>query len=100
MNNPHTRLRVKMPDGKIIECPVAADTVEEVIFALGPERVLSVDYENMLISRFQLSSSSRSYHKRGKWYISRDLRNEHKKSLLDRIAERLGVSMKVEIIPK
>ena len=90
-----------MPGGEVIECPIAADTVKEVIFTLGPEQVLSVDYENMLISRFQLSDSIRNYRKRGEWYISRDWRNERKKELLERIAERLGVStMKVEIIPK
>ena len=100
MNNPHTRLWVRMPDGEIIACPIAADTVEKVIFRLGPERVLSVDDNNILVSRFQLSSSSRQFHKVGEYYISRDLRNEHKKACLDRIAERLGVSMKVEIIPK
>ena len=100
MNNRPTRLRVTMPGGKVIECPIAADTVEEVIFKLGPERVLSVDNENMFISRSQLSDSNRNYRKRGEWYISRDWRNERKKELLERIAERLGVSMKVEIIPK
>ncbi len=89
-----------MPDGEIIACPIAADTVEKVIFRLGPERVLSVDDNNMLISRFQLSSSSRVFYKVGGYYISRDLRNEHKKACLDRIAERLGVSIRVEIIPK
>ena len=101
MNKRHTRLRVTMPGGEVIQCPIAADTVEEVIFTLGPERVLSVDHENMLISRFQLSDSSRNYRKRGEWYISRDWRNERKKELLEKIAERLGIStMKVEIIPK
>ena len=54
----------------------------------------------MLISRFQLSDSSRNYRKRREWYISRDWRNERKKELLERIAERLGVSMKVEIVLK
>ena len=100
VNNRHTRLRVTMPSGEVIECPIAADTVEEVIFKLGPERVLSVDHENMFISRSQLSDSSRNYRKRGEWYISRDWRNERKKELLERIAEHLGISMTVEIIPK
>ena len=100
MNNRPTRLRVTMPDGKIIQCRIAADTVEEVIFTLGPKLVLSVDRENMLISQSQLSDSNRNYRKRGEWYISRDWRNERKKELLERIAERLGISMKVDIIPK
>ena len=68
-----------MPGGKVIECRIAADTVEEVIFTLGPKQVLSVDRENMLISRSQLSDSNRNYRKRGEWYISRDWRNERKK---------------------
>ena len=89
-----------MPGGEVIECPIAADTVEKVIFKLGPERVFSVDHENMLISRFQLSDSSRNYRKRGEWYISRDWRNERKKELLERVAARLGLSMKIEIILK
>ncbi len=101
MKNRPTRLRVTMPGGEVIECRIAADTVEEVIFKLGPKLVSSVDRENMLISRSQLSDSSRKYRKRGEWYISRDWRNEHKKELLERIAERLGIpTMKVEIIPK
>ncbi|MDE0018828.1 alpha-ketoglutarate-dependent dioxygenase AlkB [Candidatus Poribacteria bacterium] len=101
MNNGPTRLRVTMPGGEVIECRIAADTVEAVIFKLGPKLVSSVDRENMLISRSQLSGSGRKYRKRGEWYISRDFQNEHKKELLERIAERLGIStMKVEIIPK
>ena len=101
MNNGPTRLRVTMPGGEVIECRIAADTVEEVIFKIGPKLVSSVDRENMLISRSQLSGSSRKYRKRGEWYISRDWRNERKKELLERIAERLGIStMKVEIIRK
>lgn len=101
MNNGPTRLRVTMPGGEVIECRTAADTVEAVIFKLGPKLVSSVDRENTLISRSQLSGSSRKYRKRGEWYISRDFQNEQKKKLLERIAERLGIStMKVEIIRK
>ena len=101
MNNGPTRLQVTMPGGEVIECRIAADTVEAVIFKLGPKLVSSVDRENVLISRSQLSGSGRKYRKRGEWYISRDWRNERKKELLERIAERLGIStMKVEIIPK
>jgi hypothetical protein len=89
-----------MSDSEIIECPIAADTVEKVIFKLCPERVLGVDYENMLISRHQLSSSSRQFRKVQGYYISRNLRTEHKKMCLDRIADRLRISMKVEIVSK
>ena len=100
----HTkRLRVEF-DGEIIECSIAADTVEKVLFKLidkyGENRVLSADHESMLISLHQLSASSRSFRKVGRYYISRDSRNELRKRYLERIADRLRISIKVKIVPK
>lgn len=100
----HTkRLRVEF-DGEVIECSIAADTVEKVLFKLidkyGENRVLSADHESMLISLHQLSASSRSFRKVGRYYISRDARNEARKRYLKRIADRLGISIKVKIVPK
>ena len=98
MRSANTRLRVTMSDGEIIECSKAADTVEKVIFKLGPEKVLEKDYENMLISRHQLSQSSRQFTEKNGYYISRDFNTEKKKWLLERIAERLGVLIRIKII--
>ncbi len=98
MRKSNTRLHVTMSDGEIIECFKAADTVEKVIFKLGPEKVLEKDYENMLISRHQLSPSSRQFTKKNGYYISRDFNTEKKKWLLERIAERLGVSIRVKVV--
>lgn len=104
MNNPQTKLRVTMTDGEVIECDVAADTVEKVLFKLiskyGTDRVLSADPNNMLISYHQLSASSRQFRKVGNYYLSRDLRTAHKKSCLESIANNIGISMRVDIVPK
>ena len=99
-----TRLRVRMPDGQIIECLHAADTLQEVMCKIGLETVLSVDYENMLIARTAdgLAKSVRAYKIRcinGFYTCGGEYNNSDKKRLLERIANRLGMStLRVDII--
>lgn len=104
MNNPQTKLRVTMADGEVIECDIAADTVEKVLLKLiskhGANRVLSADPNNMLISDHQLSTSSRQFRKVGNYYLSRDLRTAYKKSCLESIANNIGISIRIDIVPK
>ena len=106
MRNRNTRLCVTMPDGQIIECLQAADTLEEVMCKIGLEKVLNVDYENMLIARTPngLAKSVRAYKIRcvnGYYTCGGEYNNSDKKRLLERIANRLGMStLKVNIIYK
>ena len=93
-----------MPDGEVIECPKGADTLEKAICKLGLERVLSVDYENMLIAstRNGLAKSVRRNKIRyvnGFYTSGGEYRNEERKRILLRIVDRLDIStMKVEVI--
>ncbi len=108
MSGVHTTLRVKLY-GETIYCHNAADTVFEVlkklIYQFGGEKVMEADrnprtYKQRLISKSTLTREAVSDLQYGEYYISRDYNNKNKKRLLEDIAERLGVQILVEIIPK
>lgn len=96
-NKPHTRLRATMPDGEVIEHARAIDTWIEVILQLGLDQVMKEDPEQFLVST---SPKFRQYSQHGQYYIAKDYSTKDKKRLLDRIAVRLGIHLKVEIVPK
>jgi len=98
-NASQTRLRVTMPDGNVIEHPKAIDTWIEVILELGPDRVLEVD-DGQIISTSPNFRSGRPEVQHGQYYIAKDYSTSRKKELLERIASRIGVQMKVEIVDK
>ena len=98
-NARQTRLRVTMPNGTVIEHPKAIDTWIEVILELGPDRVLEVG-EGQIISTSPNFRSGRPEVQHGQYYIAKDYSTKDKKRLLDRMADRLGVQMKIEIIDK
>ena len=98
-NAPQTRLRVTMPDENVIEHRKAIDTWIEVILELGPDRVLEVD-KGQIISTSPNFRSGRPKVQHGQYYITKDYSTSRKKELLERIASRIGVQMKVEIIDK
>ena len=93
---PPKRLAVTMPDGEVIRHHKAMDTFREVIFKLGAEQVLREDRERMLIStepiRKRRTVPYRGYH------VTGNHGTPVKRDLLERIAERLRVRLRVEII--
>ena len=96
---PRKRLVVTMPNGEKIEHRKAIDTWNEVILKLGPDRVIEVD-NGQIISISPNFRQGRPETQHGQYYIARDYSTSRKKELLDGIAERLGVNMKVEIVDK
>ena len=98
-NARQTRLRVTMPDGKVIEHPKAIDTWIEVILELGPDRVLEVD-EGQIISTSPNFRSGRPEVQHGQYYIAKDYSTSRKKELLKKLESRLEIQLRVEIVDK
>ena len=98
-NAPRTRLRVTMLSGEVIDHPKGIDTWMEVILKLGLDRVLEVD-EGQIISTSPNFRSGRPEVQHGQYYIAKDYSTKDKKRLLEKIASRLGVELKVEIVDK
>ena len=94
-----TRLVATMPNGEVVEHPKAIDTWIEVILKLGPDRVLEVD-QGQIISTSPNFRSGRPEVQHGQYYIAKDYSTKDKKRLLEKIASRLGVWLKVEIVDK
>ena len=93
--NPPTRLIVTMPDGEKIDHDSAIKTLAEVIEKLGIDQVRSV-YPSLLST-----SESRTHgYKTGQYYIRHRTGTETKKQILETIADRLGIQLQVEIVPK
>ena len=95
---PAKRLVVTMPNGETIQHHNAMDTFREVIFKLGPEQVLKIDIERILISTEPIPKR-RTTPYRG-YYVTENHGTPAKQKLLERIASRLGVQLKVEIVEK
>ena len=87
-----------MPNGEMIQHNNAMDTFREVIFKLGPEEVLSVDTERMLIST-EPNSRRRTTPYRG-YHITENHGTPAKQKLLERVGKRLNIGIKVEIANK
>ena len=88
-----------MPDGDVIEHLKAIDTWIEVILKLGSDRALEVD-EGQIISTSPNFRSGKPEVQHGQYYIAKDYSTKDKKRLLEKIASRLGVRLKVEIVEK
>ena len=90
-----TRLVVIMPNGERINYHKAIDTFAEVIEKLGIEQVREF-YPNLIFT----SRSANHKYKVGQYYIKDQTSTRAKKQLLERIASKLGVRLKVEIVVK
>ena len=95
---PAKRLVVTMPNGEIIQHNNAMDTFREVIFKLDPEEVLRVDTERLLISTEP--NSRRRTTPYGGYHITENHGTSVKQRQLKKIAERLGIQMRIEIVDK
>ena len=88
-----------MPNGEQIHLSTGADTFVEVIEKLEIEQVRRL---GLKIGRYQLVSPYDDYpnstRRSGNYWIITNTSTKQKKRLLEKIAERLRVSLKVEII--
>ena len=96
---PQTRLIVTMPNGEVIKHHKAMDTWIDVILKLGPDRVMEVD-NGQIISTAPNFRRGRPDEKHGQYYIAKDYSTSRKKELLERLAVRLGIQLRVEIVDK
>ena len=95
------RLRVTMDDGEVIERKVGLTTFIEVIEKLGVERVKDL---NLIRNTIPLISNSkhpvREQRQLGQYYIVSRITTRDKKRILDQIAKKLEIDLKVEIVDK
>ena len=96
------RLSVTMPDGKVINHYHAKDTFVETLEALGLEKVMLVKPK---IVRTEPFGSRRKDCKlicipRGKYFINNDNKGFQKKEILERLAAKLDIQLKVELTEK
>jgi len=89
-------LFVTMPNGDQIEKHNAQATFFDVIVKLGPEKVMSAHPSTVSTSPF----SNGRHDKHGQFYISTNHGTPEKKRILERIAKRLDVQLKVEVVEK
>lgn len=95
------RLVVTMPDGERIEHAKIRDTFFEVIKKLGVEKVAALGIIRRKLHLVSASESQgRSQRQSGSHYIYVGGSTKNKGRDLRKIAEGLGVELKVEIIPK
>ena len=96
-----TKLVVTMPDSERIERPVIRDTFVEVIEKLGVEKVAALGIARRKIPLVATSEyPDCSQRPSGPYYILTNTTTQDKRRDLMEIAKRLGVELKVEIIPK
>lgn len=98
--DPKTNIRVYY-NGRVFESPVAADTFAEVIEAIGVARVRSL---GLIWNKVPLVSTTEdkkySQRKSGQFYIITHSPTEYKRSQLIKIADKLGLDIKVDILDK
>ena len=96
-----TRLVVTMPNGERIERPLIKDTFVEVIERLGVEKVAALGIARQKVPLVATSEYPDRYQRQsGSYYILTDAMTTNKRRDLMKIAEGLGVELKVEILPK
>jgi hypothetical protein len=97
-----TRLRVTMPNGKVIEATKAAETMREVVQQIGAERIRSLELKSCKIP-FISNTKDPKYGGAqlpvgNGWYVITHSNTLSKKKMLDKIAKALHLNLKVEII--
>lgn len=99
---PKTRLRVTLPDGRVIARAMAKDTFIDTLCAIGVERVRSLDIKLCkipLISNTRDKKYGGAQHDVGNgWLVLTLSSTVNKKKILEKIAKSLHCNMKVDII--
>ena len=96
-----TKLRVLFPDGERIERDFATDTFVETIQKIGIDKVRELGirvYGKLLIDSHHRENTQQK--RVNGWYICTHSSTAGKKTFLDKIAQQLGIRLKVEIISK
>ena len=96
-----TKLVVTMPDGERIEGSTIRDTFVQVIEKLGVEKVAALGISRggiPLIADSEYPNCAQRLS--GSYYILVDMMTQDKKRDLMKIANGLGIELKVEIVPK
>ena len=96
------KLIVTMPDGEIIDHQHGKYTFAEVVEKLGLEKVMNVRPLTVATEPFYThrENSKRLNIKNGEFYINVRPNNKSKKHILEKIADSLGVQLKVELVEK
>ena len=93
-----TRLRVTFPDGGLIEEYIAADTFALALQRLGLARVEALGCTELSLPLIGNARSPNYGQRRVEnKYILTHFSTQKKKEILDRVAKRLGVAIKVQI---
>lgn len=97
---PATRLRVTMPDGRVIQEPTASATLAEAVRRIGPERIRPLGIKRCKVP-FISNTLDGKYNQvpvgHG-WYVITHSNTSDKHKVLQRIARELHIPLKVEII--
>lgn len=74
--------------------------MKKLLFALIAYTLISVcaDHANLVSSELPSHGSASEWHQAGKWYINTHSSTAQKAPYIERIAEGLGVEMKVEVM--
>ncbi|MGD0651268.1 MAG: hypothetical protein ABSA97_09045 [Verrucomicrobiia bacterium] len=95
---PKSTLRVTLPTGDIVEEYFAADTFALAIKALGIDKVRSLNITETGIPLIDSTKHPQySQRKVDGWYICTHSNTHRKKEVLERIAKKLGVRIKIEV---
>jgi nitric oxide synthase oxygenase domain/subunit len=97
-----TRLRVTMPDGRIVAEPKACDTLAKTIRLIGAERVRALGMTWCKVPFISNTKDPKYGHTQrpvgNGWYVITHSGTAMKKKFLDKIANELGLNIKVDII--
>jgi hypothetical protein len=99
-----TCLRVSFPDGTIICQPKSADTMEDVIDRIGPEKVAELGIRmsgRPLVSKERYDTYERGQHEISNgWFVTTHSSTTEKVRRLKQISAALGLNLKVEEVER
>jgi hypothetical protein len=95
-----TILDITCPDGEIIHEPVAADSIVKAIGKIGVEEVRNL---GIWVNGVPLIASEKTNNQQkplGNYYVMTRTDTKDKKKILQKIAEKLAIYLKVTVVPK
>jgi len=99
---PRTTLRITLPDGRVISEKTAAASLIEFIRYAGVMRVrslgLAANKVPLVSNRKDAKYASQQHPVEEGWFVMTNSNTKTKKNQIERIAEELGLKVKVEII--
>ena len=102
--NPQTRLKVTFPDGVALQDKNATTTLLMAIEKIGPERVaelgISVDKANLVSKDPSTALGNGEWHQVNDWYVNTHSNTRGKAAQLTKIAKRLHLNLKIEVVRK